>query len=301
MAAEEGIGGSGYSSWVPALAFLIAALLSLPGSAGAQAALPQIILSSEHVSQGGILYLRVRVGQGETPRVSWMDREIPLAARVNGEWCGFLGVDLKSVPRVYPLIVMTTPSGLKRSVDVRVEGKDYGERRITLPPGMVDLDGPTLERVKREADELKTILEAPPAAPLWNGPFRAPVEGEITGLFGLRNFINGQPRSPHSGVDLKANLGMPVKAMNDGRVVFIADQFFSGLSVVIDHGGAIHSMYFHLDKILVKEQQQVRRGELIGHVGSTGRSTGPHLHLGIRINGARVDPFRLIGLSKELE
>lgn len=301
MPAATGIGGSWLGSLIQAVAFLMAGFFSPPGSMAAPMNLPEIILSSHRAVQGDVLFIRVRAGQGEMPQISWMDRKIPLVALGSGEWCGFLGVDLKSAPKAYSLKVSMTPSGREKSVDVMVETKDYGERRITLPREMVELDEATLERVRREAAVMKAALEAPPAAPHWDGPFGDPLEGEITGPFGRRSYINGQARSPHSGIDLKANLGAPVKAMNHGRVVLTADQFFSGLSVVIDHGGSIYSMYFHLDKILVQEMQQVRKGDHIGHVGSTGRSTGPHLHLGVRVNGARVDPLRLITLSKGLE
>lgn len=300
MSAATGIGGSWLRSLIPAVAYLIASLFFPPGSMGGSMTLPEIILSSDRASQGDLLFMRVKVEQGEKPQISWMDRKIPLVA-VGGEWCGFLGIDLKSAPKSYPLKVSLSPSGGERSVEIMVDAKDYGERRITVPREMVELDEATLERVKKEAAVLNAVLEVPPAVPLWGGSFCAPLEGEITGSFGRRSYINGQARSPHSGIDLKANLGAPVKAMNHGRVVLTADQFFSGLSVVIDHGGGIYSMYFHLDKILVKEMQQVRKGDHIGHVGSTGRSTGPHLHLGVRVNGARVDPLRLIELSKGLE
>jgi murein DD-endopeptidase MepM/ murein hydrolase activator NlpD len=286
-------------SWITALAFFAGSLFPMAGYAGGS--LPEVILSSHRAARGDILFLRVRSRPGEAVKVLWMEREIPLAARGEGEWCGFLGIDLGTAPKGYPLKVQTNPSGKGKSVEIRVEGKDYGERRITVPKEMVELDPPTLERVKKEAAEMKAVLDAPPADPLWDGPFGAPLKGELTGSFGRRNFINGQARSPHSGVDLKADLGMPVRAMNKGRVVLTCNQFFSGLSVVIDHGGGIHSMYFHLEKILVKNRQQVGRGDIIGHAGSTGRSTGPHLHLGVRVNGARVDPLRLIALSKELE
>jgi hypothetical protein len=283
------------------LLVFIAALCSWAGVGTARSAVPEVILSSQRVSQGDVFLLRVRAGEGETLKVSWMEREIPMVARGKGEWCAFLGVDLKSVPQVHPLKILTTPSGREKSVGITVESKDYGERRITLPREMVELDGPTLERVKRESAEMKAVLNGPPAAPLWRSRFLIPVEGEVSGRFGLRNYINGEPRSPHSGVDLKAHLGVPVRAMNHGRVVLTCDHFFSGRSVVIDHGGGIHTMYFHLEKILVEEQQRVGKGDIIGHVGSTGRSTGPHLHLGVRVNGARVDPLRLVNLSVELE
>ena len=127
-----------------------------------------------------------------------------------------------------------------------------------------------------------------------------PLSGEVVGPFGRRSIINNQPRAPHSGMDLKAARGTPVRATNNGRVVLTADHFFTGHVVVIDHGAGIHSMYFHLEKIMVTQNQMVKKGELIGLVGSTGRATGPHLHWGVRVNGARVDPMALISISRQL-
>jgi len=268
---------------------------------GATDSSPEILFSSPSAYQGDVVLLKVRVGKGETPRLSWLDRDIPMVPLGKGEWCGFVGIDLKCEPGAYPLKISVVPSGRAKSVQISIESKDYGERRLTLPKEMVDLDEATLKRVRKESAAINSVLGKTSTEPFWKGAFRAPVDGELSGAFGRRNFINGEARSPHSGVDLKANQGVPVKAMNHGRVVLTADQFFSGLSVVVDHGGGIHSMYFHLEKILVKENQQVAKDEMIGHVGSTGRSTGPHLHLGVRVNGARVDPLRLIDLSRELE
>ncbi|MBW1862211.1 MAG: M23 family metallopeptidase, partial [Deltaproteobacteria bacterium] len=124
---------------------------------------------------------------------------------------------------------------------------------------------------------------------------------KLVGPFGRRSIINDQPRSPHSGVDLKGKRGTPIKAANNGKVALTGNHFFSGKSVVIDHGGGIQSMYFHLDKIMAKEGQTIIKGQVIGLVGSTGRSTGPHLHWGMRVNGARVDPLMLTGLSQQIE
>ncbi len=147
---------------------------------------------------------------------------------------------------------------------------------------------------------MKQLWETPPSAPLWNGPFLRPISGKVMTPFGPRSIINNQPRAPHSGVDLKAKKGTPVRATNDGRVALASDYFFSGRSVVIDHGGGIQSMYFHLERILVQQDEMVTKGHIIGLVGSSGRATGPHLHWGIRINGARVDPLRLLSVSKRL-
>jgi murein DD-endopeptidase MepM/ murein hydrolase activator NlpD len=102
-------------------------------------------------------------------------------------------------------------------------------------------------------------------------------------------------------VDLKAGRGTPVQAMNHGKVTLVADQFFTGLSVVIDHGGGVQSMYFHLDRVLVNQDDRVGKGQVIGLVGSTGRASGPHLHLGVRVNSARVDPLQLTIVSESME
>ena len=189
----------------------------------------------------------------------------------------------------------------EKRVMIKVVKKDRGVRRLTLPKKMVDLDAQTLERVREESKVMKEALDAPVSIPMWNGPFLKPVEGEVVGPFGRRSIINDQPRAPHSGVDLKAPQGTPVKAMNRGRVILTADHFFSGKSVVIDHGGGILSMYFHLHEIMVKINDETTKGQTIGLVGATGRATGAHLHLGVRVNGARVDPLSLTELSRELE
>jgi len=279
----------------PAVLFLFAEAM------GATVSLPEILLSSPYAYQGDVVLLKVRAEKGEIPKLTWLEKDVPMVALGEGNWCGFLGIDLKFEPGSYPLKVSTTPSGREKSVEIPVKSKDYGERRLTLPREMVELDEATLKRVRKEAAAMNSVLKRSFAEPSWRGPFLSPLDGELSGAFGRRNLINGEVRSPHSGVDLKANRGVPVKAMNHGKVVLTSHQFFSGLSVVVDHGGGIHSMYFHLEKILVQEEQQVTKGEIIGQVGSTGRSTGPHLHLGVRVNGARVDPLRLIDISKELE
>jgi murein DD-endopeptidase MepM/ murein hydrolase activator NlpD len=147
---------------------------------------------------------------------------------------------------------------------------------------------------------MRDILSVSHDQPLWQGSWIRPVSGGIVSPFGRRTIINDLERSTHSGVDLKAAEGTPIKAANGGRVVLVADHFFGGLSVVIDHGGGIHSMYFHLSEVSAKAGQIVEKGELIGLSGSSGRATGPHLHFGIRLHGDRVSPLRLIELSTGL-
>jgi murein DD-endopeptidase MepM/ murein hydrolase activator NlpD len=262
---------------------------------------PDIYLSSPTIPQGDLVLIRLKGVQGLQPRVTWLNKVIYLIPNQDKtDWYGFLPADLKAKPEKYPLTIEIRPSSPKKKIEIAITEKQYGVRRLTLPKKMVDLDADTLKRVRQESGEMKKLWAPPFIEPIWEGPFLRPVQGEVVGPFGRSSIINEQPRSPHSGVDLRAERGTPVKAMNSGKVVLTGDHFFTGLTVVIDHGGGIQSMYFHLDKILVQEDQKVGKGEVIGLVGSTGRATGPHLHLGVRVNGARVDPLELMTISEQI-
>ena len=263
---------------------------------------PHIHLSSSILGQGDVTLLSIRMKKGNTPQVTWRGKEVLLTSNLEKtEWYGFLGADLSAKPGHYKVLVKVPGSAVKKQLEVEIREKDYGVRRLTLPKNMVDLDSKTLQRVRKESKRMKSLWEARPSAPLWNGPFLRPIPGQVVGPFGQRSIINEQPRSPHSGVDLKGERGAPIQAINHGQVVLTGDHFFTGLTIVLDHGGGIQSMYFHLDRIAVQKGQETTKGQIIGFVGSTGRATGPHLHWGIRMNGARIDPLSLIALSQRLE
>jgi len=181
---------------------------------------------------------------------------------------------------------------------VTVRARAFPTQPLTLPKGMVDLDAPTLARVETEREELKAALATGAAERLWRGPFRIPVEGgQPTGGFGLRRILNGQPRSPHTGYDWAAPAGTPVLAANTGRAALVAEHFFAGRNVVLDHGLGLFTLYFHLTEARVAPGESVNAGQVIGTVGATGRVTGPHLHFAVLLNGARVDPEALLRLA----
>jgi len=115
--------------------------------------------------------------------------------------------------------------------------------------------------------------------------------------FGARRVINGQPRAPHGGIDYSAPKGTPVVAANTGRVALVAEFFFPGRLVVLDHGLGLYTLYFHLDTVLASEGERIERGQALGTVGASGRATGPHLHFGAQVGAARVDPAALLGLE----
>jgi murein DD-endopeptidase MepM/ murein hydrolase activator NlpD len=263
---------------------------------------PEIYLSSDRISKGDLILIRVKAENGEKVRVKWSGKDISLIPNPDStSWQGFLAADLDAKSGHYKAVVTVSPSGYRKQLDIEVVDKDYGVRNLTLPENMVTLDEETLKRVRKESDIINGLWKLPASAAVWSGFFIMPIDGEVTGAFGTQSIINNQPRSPHSGVDLKGEEGTPIKAINDGKVILICDHFFTGKSVFLDHGAEIISMYFHLQEIDVKEGDTVRRGQIIGLVGSTGRATGPHLHWGMRINGARINPLSLIDLSKEWE
>lgn len=261
-----------------------------------------IYLSAHVIHQGELNLIRINTESGEIPLVTWMEKKVHLVPNPEKtDWIGFLGADLTASPGRNDVVVKMSNSGPEQRLNMEIREKDYGVRNLTLPQNMVDLDAETLARVRKESAVTNALWEAEPSSPLWDGPFIKPVPGEVIGPFGRRSVINGQPRSPHTGVDLRGKKGTPIKAINHGRVVFTGDHFFSGLSVVIDHGGGIQSMYFHMEKIQVQQGETVKKGAIIGFVGSTGRATGPHLHWGVRVNGARIDPSQLVDKSNQLE
>ena len=214
-------------------------------------------------------------------------------------YAGLLGLDMQDRPGRYELTIeIIYPQRTeRRSLSVLVMKEQYPEQRLTLPSRMVDLDQKTLARVKTESKAVHEAFAAFVPHLLWKGRFVEPVRGKISGRFGSRRVINGQPRKPHSGEDIAAPEGTPVVAMNDGVVRLTADHFFSGKGVIVDHGLGLFSMYFHLSGVSVKHGQVVKKGQEIGKVGSTGRATGPHLHWGVRLNGSRVDPYSLLDLT----
>jgi murein DD-endopeptidase MepM/ murein hydrolase activator NlpD len=185
--------------------------------------------------------------------------------------------------------------GRREAVTVRVGRFDYPTQKLTLPRHMVELSPEDLARVERENREMARLWTAD-GPRRFTLPLRAPLDPLPSGgRFGHRRIINGRPRSPHGGTDYSAAEGAPVLAAADGTVAMVADQFFGGNAVFVDHGDGLVTMYMHMSRVDVREGQPVRRGSRVGAVGSTGRATGPHLHFGVRWRGSRVDPALLLG------
>ncbi|MCP9463665.1 MAG: M23 family metallopeptidase [Nitrospira sp.] len=214
------------------------------------------------------------------------------------ELVGLLGIDMEDKPGVYDLTIEVTDGEQTRALryEVEVLKEKFRVERLTLPKDKVDLDEKSLQRWKTEQEQVRAALAEDSPARLWRAGFVEPVSGRRTGIFGSVRIMNGQARSPHNGEDIGAPIGTPVVVTNDGVVRLTVDHLFSGKGVYVDHGLGFYSMYFHLSEILVKEGDPVRAGQVIGKVGASGRATGPHLHWGVKLNGARVNPYALLDL-----
>jgi murein DD-endopeptidase MepM/ murein hydrolase activator NlpD len=261
-----------------------------------------ISLSSENMARGDVILINIKTGEEATPGVVWMGKKISFVFnRTRGAWQGFLAADLNQKEGDYEATVNIASSNIERRITIHISDKDYGVRRLTLPKDKVELSAEALKRVNAEAAVVASLWKAKDTVPEWKGIFLMPVDSDVEGTFGKRSVINGLERSPHTGVDLRGNAGDPIRAVNNGTVVLIADHFFTGNTVFLDHGGGIITMYCHLQKVLVKTGDRLARGQALGLVGATGRATGPHLHWGMRVNGARVNPLTLTNLSRGLE
>jgi len=272
---------------------LIVTILCLPLIASAEQA--KVILRPKTPGPGDIMVVTVKSG-ADSVQGKFLNKPVYFN-KTKDAWKAIVGIDLFTEPGAYPLALELGGKQIARTV--KIVKKKYPLERLTLPEGMVVLSPENVARAERDQKKMAALWPVD-SLRVWSGDFINPLPGrKIGGQFGVRRIINHIPKSPHSGVDVRANEGDPVHAPNDGVVVLVDDESYSGNSVVLDHGQGIYTMFFHLSKINVKYGQAVMKGDVLGLVGATGRATGPHLHWGVRVEGARVDPLELIHLKLE--
>ena len=234
-----------------------------------------------------------RLPLGPAPaRPTALAGEVPLWVDGDpGGWTAIVGIAL-SAPVGPALIRVRAPDGAERTLGYTVQPKRYVEQRLAVSPRTVDLSPDDLARHARERAHQQRVMAtfSEPFARTADLPMRAPVPGPRSSSFGLRRVFNGQPRAPHSGMDIAAPVGTPVVAPMPGRVIDTGDYFFNGQTVWLDHGGGLLGMLCHLSAIDVTVGDTLAAGERLGAVGATGRVTGPHLHWGVMLNRTMVDP-----------
>ncbi|MEX1168054.1 MAG: peptidoglycan DD-metalloendopeptidase family protein [Hydrogenophaga sp.] len=238
---------------------------------------------------GGVA--RLALGPAAAPPLAFSGE---IALRVVGDpmaWTALVGIPLDAKPGNASIEVRQANIAT-RTLDYTIAPKTYREQRLKVAPKHVDLSPDDLARYQREqarSQEIKNTFSEPLSAAS-DLRMQAPVAGTRSSSFGLRRVFNGQSRNPHSGMDIAASSGTPVRAPMAARVIDTGDYFFNGHTVWLDHGAGLLSMVCHLSAIDVKVGDTVRTGERVGKVGATGRATGPHLHWSILLNQAMVDP-----------
>ncbi len=258
-------------------------------------------LSSASPKQGGLVAVTV---ESDVPLssavVSSGGREAAMERDGEGRvFLALVGVDFES--GVGPRAVDVAVEGLcgdhhAARREVRVVSGKFPVQRLRVAPAYVEPPESELDRIREDKEKVARVWSSGDPRRMWNGPFVLPVDAPARDNFGSRRVFNGKPRSSHEGADLSAREGAPVAAPGPGRVVLADELYFSGGTVILDHGAGLFTMYFHLSRIDVKAGDVVRVGKEIGAVGATGRATGPHLHWGSRLNRARINPLGLLQL-----
>ena len=230
------------------------------------------------------------------------DRAVHFHPGDDGSWRGLVGIDLMVEPGDHDLVLRIAAAdgkALTRVHRLAVTDKAYPTRHLRVEPRYVEPPPEVVDRIEREFLQQTAIFAADTPERLWRGPWIRPVPGRANSRFGSRSVFNGQPRNPHSGADFLAGVGTAVAAPARGRVVLAGDTYFSGGSVILDHGWGLYSYLAHLSRILVEEGDLVEQGDVVGRSGATGRVTGPHLHWTVRMSGARVDPLSVLEILQD--
>ena len=268
-------------------------------------------LSAPSSSQGSLLLLEVRSRKPLAEvTAEWNSKNVPFwqvpSSGIDSPKVGpdlreaVLGVDLEKAPGTYSLLVHVQAAGGKPvacTLQIPIRVGKFATEKLQVGKEFVEPSPEQIQRANEERDKLRAIFDQMTPEKLWDGDFRVPLDGVNTGgNFGKRRVLNGQPGSPHSGVDFPAPTGTPVHAAQSGRVALAQELFFSGNTVVVDHGLGIYTFYGHLSEIDVKPGDELQSGQVLGKVGATGRVTGPHLHWGLTVERARVNPLQLVKL-----
>ncbi len=212
-------------------------------------------------------------------------------------WSGLVGIDLETKPGRYVVNVTGLDAdGKAVTVEhpVTVAPKKFATRTLTVDERFVSPPREALARIQKESERVRAIFDSVSPARYWTGPFVLPVPGRPISEFGKRSVYNGQPRSPHAGTDFAGPTGTPIKAPNAGTVALAANLYYSGNTVILDHGHGLYSYFGHMSAFSAHEGDAVAAGDIVGTVGATGLVTGPHLHWSVRLAGTRVDPLSLV-------
>jgi murein DD-endopeptidase MepM/ murein hydrolase activator NlpD len=257
----------------------------------------QLAANARSIHQGEVVVFTATTSQpADTMRARAFDRDLATFRLDPTRWQALLGVDIDTAPGSYEVRFEATSAGhtITATSELQITAGAFGRRVLKVDDAFVNPSEPAIARITSDAREIEHLWMQSEPRRLWDSGFVRPVPGRANGAFGSRSVFNGQPRQPHGGADFLSPAGTPIHAPNSGRIVLARDLYFTGNTVVIDHGLGVFSLLAHLSVMEIHQGDLVTRGQTIGQVGATGRVTGPHLHWAVRMNGARVDPLSLL-------
>ncbi len=245
--------------------------------------------------QGNVAQLDISY-TGEKLSLTCFGKKWPLKSLGNNRWRGWIGVDLKKKVGKHNILWRSGKTVVAED-SLIVEKGEFRISHIKVAKKMAEFDGPTLKRYRREVKALKATYTTKVAANPNIIMHGKPVKGIESTPFGAQRYVNGKPKSPHSGIDIAAPSGTTIETPLAGRVLMVDEMYLNGKTVAIGHGNGLVSVFSHMKSTAVKQGAWVNTRQKIGEVGTTGRSTGPHLHWGIRFNNARINPESIVSLK----
>lgn len=255
----------------------------------------QITAAARSFQPGEVVVLSIANAASDDLRVQAFKQSIPVY-RESGVWKAIVGIDLDTRPGTYQVVAESGPGDAvaRATHELKILPRVFRTRRLTVNEAFVTPPASEQPRIEREAALLAATWKASAGDRLWTTAFVRPVPQDANSAFGTRSIFNGKPRNAHGGADFLSPAGTPIHSPNSGRIVVARNLYYSGNTVIIDHGLGLFSTLAHLSRIDVQEGDVVTPNQLIGLVGATGRVTGPHLHWAVRIGDARVDPLSLL-------
>ncbi len=243
---------------------------------------------------GDLIFLKMTSEEASLPEALFRGKEIKFYKLQGNEYGAFVPVDIDTEPGDYSISLK--PEGIEAKLNIRIKPYAFPTKKITLPEEKVTLSPEDSLRVEREYLLQEEIWKYE-TEKSWGGGFISPTATAVSEKFGVTRIMNEKKRSVHLGIDLKGKSGTPIRAINSGKVVLREELFYGGNTLIIDHGMGLLSVYMHLSGFNVEKGAEVSKGDVVGYVGMTGRATGPHLHMSVKLHGVSINPEALMRLE----
>ncbi len=248
---------------------------------------------------GKVKYLKLKRPQIENPQLFCGEKMIPFFTDSQNDLIhAYLPESYFSELKPYDCFWKSTKEKDLRIATVHIKAFEYKREKLRVNPKTIQLSEKDLVRAQNEQKMLNQIYSQSENSYLFQSPFQPPMKSFITSHYGIKRVYNNMHKGQHLGTDFRAAIGDSVQAVNDGKVVFAGDLFYTGGTVIVDHGLYMFSVYGHLSKLFVQSGDRIKKGSIIAYSGNSGRTSGPHLHWGIKLLGQFIDGFSLIDESK---